>query len=94
MEQIDPTLAETALSLWEEAKLFLKGLFLPWRFYQVAILGGIFAAAHVAPPAMRRLRRVRIVMVRSPDCHAREYAAARPVDKSGIRRARGFVIRA
>ncbi|MGG7645437.1 mechanosensitive ion channel domain-containing protein [Rhodovulum sp. YNF3179] len=48
MEQIDPTLAETALSLWEEAKLFLKGLFLPWRFYQVAILGGIFAAAHVA----------------------------------------------
>src|SRR6056297_722949 len=38
---------EIAVSLWQQAQVFVEGLMRPWNAYQVAIAIGLFVAAHL-----------------------------------------------
>ncbi len=38
---------DIAVSLWEQAQVFVEGLMRPWNAYQVAIAIGLFVAAHL-----------------------------------------------
>lgn len=46
MDQFAPDLVDAANVLWRQVELFVKGMFLPWRLYQLVAILGLFIIAH------------------------------------------------